>query len=459
MALSIPHASAEAHALSAKYMGRVEPRNSLAARAPVTWPTGRVPPRAELAAVLETPAGRELGSSAVAVFSALWSWANVEGIAWPGVESIARRAHVCKRTVYSALDALERAGLVVRQVPALRARRRYRQTNTYRLATVAALPQVPRAASRTSSASAPRAVPVPVPVPVHAASGTHSPSPSAPPRQPPMRLTAVEPVPVEPVALPVTPSASSSHVVVVAPVPAAAGLSIDPVQVPPWRTNGPGEPDRQNARGGAHARAATAPPGDRLGPPAVAQSVPEAPPAKITSAEPSPPEAPPVPRLTRAERSARNRAAWSKRTRPSATAARVAAPRRAMPYRAPVEQVPDTGPALAALREWRSTLPGIGRETDRESATPAPVPGVRRPDLAQRAPVALQRLLEAFARVPVGQHGGQHGETPAPPDGARHLGAGLDSQTRSQQSGAAAPSGPRAEARPPSLRCPHPRRW
>ena len=159
MALSSPHASAEAHALPVPYAPPASSGNSLAARAPVTWPTGRVPPRAELAAVLETPAGRELGSSAVAVFSALWSWANVEGIAWPGVESIARRAHVCKRTVYSALDALERAGLVVRQVPALRARRRYRQTNTYTLASAPAVPQVPRA----DQPRPPRRVAAPVP--------------------------------------------------------------------------------------------------------------------------------------------------------------------------------------------------------------------------------------------------------------------------------------------------------
>lgn len=421
MASVEPYAGVEAHALSAKYMGRVEPRNTLAAPAPATRHTPRPAPQSELRAVLRSTAAAGLLASDAAVLAALWSHVDAHGTAWPSISTLAKISHASTRTVLRSLKRLEGAGIVARHASALRARRRFHESNTYAVARAAALPQAPRA----DQPRRPRRV-------------AASPSPSTP------EAPAVEPVRVEPVALPVAPSPSS---------PAA------PHQVTPWRSKDPTQNRKENARAGAQVREAPALPGDRLGPPAVAQSVPEAPPAKITSAEPSPPEAPPVPRLTRAERSARNRAAWSKRTRPSATAARVAAPRRAMPYRAPVEQVPDTGPALAALREWRSTLPGIGRETDRESATPAPVPGVRRPDLAQRAPVALQRLLEAFARVPVGQHGGQHGETPAPPDGARHLGAGLDSQTRSQQSGATAPSSPRVEARSAPLLCPHPRRW
>ena len=463
MALSIPHASAEAHALSARYFDRASPSNRLAARDPSTRHTPRPAPRAELAAVLETVALHGLGASAAAVFTALLSWANAGGIAWPSAESIARRSSRSRRTVFRALAALENAGLVVRRRPSLRARRARRESNTYELAPVVALPQVPRAESPCPprprcARPAPRSSrPSPAVEPVRgtpddAVSSARSsrPSPSSP---------AVEPVHVEHVARPVTPSPSTSPVVVVAPVPAAAVLSIDPVQVPPWHSKGPGEPETQNGRTGAQARATTAPPVDRLGSPAVAQSVPEVTPTKITSAEPSSPEALPSPRRTRAERSAANRAAWSKRTRPSATAARVAAPRRAMPYRAPVEQVPDTGPALAELAKWRATLPGLGRENDRESATPAPVPGVRRPDLAQRAPVALSGLLEAFARVHVEQHGGQHGETIAPPDGARHLGAGLDRAPEGQRRGATAPSGPRVEAKPPALLCPHPRRW
>ena len=499
MALSIPYVGVEAPALPLPYAPLAPSGNRLAALAQATRPTRRAAPRAELAAALETAALHGLGGSAAAVFTALLSWANAGGIAWPCAESIARRSCKSRRTVFYALAQLEEAGLVVRRRPSLRARRRFRESNTYQLAPLVAVPSpsTPRSPRRAAS---PRAVTghthaVTPPVTPVTRSPESSPSPAlaehaspSTPRSPPMRFTAEPRVrttganhgcelagsqvrthpsappspspltvaprqppmgatpaaPVEPPeATPAEPPRPSPSPALAEHAPAATGPASGPVQVQRLHPNEPGENQNQNARGGAQARGATAPPGDRLGSPAAAPSSPEATPAK---------------RLTRAERAAANRAAWSKRTRPSATAARAPLPRRAPPYRAPVERVPDTGPALAALREWRSTLPALGRETDRESATPAPVPGVRRPDLAQRAPVALQGLLEAFARGQGQPHAGQHGETPAPPNGARHLGAGLDSQTRSQQSGAAAPSGPRVEARSPSLWSPHPRR-
>lgn len=408
MALSIPYVGAEAPSLPVPYAHRVEPRNTLAAPAPVTWPVPRVAPRAELAALQETPAGRDLHASAVAVFSALWTWANIDGIAWPGIASIARRAHVCKRTVYSALDALERAGLVVRQVPALRARRRYRQTNTYTLASVAALPQVPRSESpRPPRRVAPRA---PAPSP----SSPPCPAPAALPPSP--EAPAVEPVRAAPVALPV----------VVAEL----------VQVQRLHPKGPGEIRKENARTGAQARAATAP------------SVEPSP----RAAAPSSHEATAAKRLTRAERSAANRAAWAARTRPSASAARAPAPRRAPGYQATATRVPDPAPALAALREWRKShqpaLPALGREPARESAPQAPVFETRRPDLAPRSPIALRGLLEAFARVPLGPHVGSHG-SPRPCSSP----AGPSRSPASDALGA-----PRVEARSTPLWSPDPRR-
>ena len=408
MVIANPRADVRPSALPVPYAPPASSGNSLAAPAPVTWLSPRPAPRAELAAAMETVALHGLGGSAAAVLVALWSWSSVDGLAWPCAESIARRSSRSRRTVFRALAALEEAGLVARQRPSLRARRRFRESNTYRLAPVAALPQVPRA----ESPCPPRRVP---------------PSPSASSsRSPAMRLTAVEPMRVEPVALPPSPSPAAPH------------------QVTPWRSKGPTPNQKENTRTGAQARATPAPPVDRLGPPAVAQSVPEVTPTKITSAEPSSPEALPSPRRTRAERAAANRAAWAARTRPASTAARVPAPRRAPPYRAPVERVPDTGPALAALREWQATLPTVGRETDRESATPAPVPGVRRPDLAQRAPVALSGLLEAFARAQGQPHAGPH-------EGSHRMGNGPDSPPQSPRRRPEAPSGPRVEARPPSL--------
>ena len=126
MALSIPHGGVEAPSLPLRYDHRGLPSNTLAALAPATRPTRRAAPRAELAAALETAALHGLGGSAAAVLTALLSWANASGVAWPCVESIARRASRSRRTVFYALAQLEEAGLVVRRRPSLRARRRFR---------------------------------------------------------------------------------------------------------------------------------------------------------------------------------------------------------------------------------------------------------------------------------------------------------------------------------------------
>lgn len=382
-----PHADVRPSALSKPYSPPIASGNSLAAPAPVTWPTGRVVPQAALAALLESPAGRDLHASAVAVLTALWSWASAEGIAWPCAESIARRAHVSRRTVFTALAALEAAGLVVRRRPSLAARRRHRESNTYQLASVASLPQVPRAEPcpprRVAPTRTPRARPAP----------SSSPSPAA---EPVRRIATPLPSPPEATLAPaVEPAPSPARAEPVPPlaVPIAASH-----QVQQLHSKGPGENQKQNARADAQVREATAPPVE---------------PSSLAAA-PSPPEATPTKGLTRAERAARNRAAWAARSRPAATAARVPPPPRHSPgYQARDEQVPDPAPALAALRAWREShqpsLPALGREPDRESAPPTPVFETRRADLAQRAPIALGGLLGAFARVPLGPHGGRLG--------------------------------------------------
>ena len=214
-------------------------------------------------------------------------------------------------------------------------------------------------------------------------------------------------------------------------VPAASN------QVPPWHPKGPGENQNQNARADAQVREATAPPGDRLGSPAAAPSSPEAPPAKP---------------LNRAERAARNRAAWAARSRSTASAARVPPPRRASAYQAREHQAPDPAPALAALREWReSHLPALGRDPDPPSATPAPVLDPPRRELGRWHPIALGGLLGAMARGQGYPHAGQH-------EGSHRLGNGPDSPTRSEHRRPEAPSGPHVESRSPSLWSPHPRR-
>lgn len=417
MAFVDPYADVRPSALSEPYSPPALPSNTLAAPVPVTWPTGRAAPRAELAAVLETVALHGLGGSAAPVLAALWSWASPDGIAWPCAESIARRAGKSRRTVFRALDALEGAGLVERQVPPLRARRRHRESNTYRLTPVAALPRVPRV-PRAESPRSPRRV-----APPRTSSASALP-PSPRPESPPA-LAALPPLPESPPPLPN------------APAPAATGPVGQPNQVTPWHPKGPPETQNQNARGGAQAREATAPPGARLGSPAAA------------------PSAPPAPRLTRAERSARNRAAWAARPRssPASSAARVPPPRRAPAPRAAGYQAPPPDPALAlaALRAWRSTLPALGREPEPASAPLAPVLGTPRSELGRWHPVALGGLLAPFARVAPPPHAGPH-ERP------HRMGAGPASPTRNPALGAAAPSGPRVESQPPSLWSPHPRR-
>lgn len=495
VALSIPHAGVEAPALSLPYDHRASSGNRLAAFAPATWPVPRVAPRAELAAVLETVAHHGLGGSAAAVLTALWSWASPDGIAWPCAESIARRASRSRRTVFYALAELEEAGLVVRHRPSLRARRRHRESTTYALANVAALPSpsTPRSPRRVAAPRAvtghTRAVTPPV-TPV-----TRSPESSPRPALAEHASFTVEPrvrtaganrgceptgSQVRPLAAaapsPSTPTVDSSRALAAAPeaapsplaepspsravaehAPAAAGPAGGLVQVQRLHSKGPGENQNQNARGGAQARAATAPPGDRLGSPAATRPSPEATHAPVEprspAAAPSAPEAPHAPRRTRAERAAANRAAWAARPRSSPSATRVPPPRRAPAPRAPGYQAPPPDPAaaLAALRAWRESLPALGSGPEPAGAPLAPVLDVPRSEVGRWHPHALGGLLAPFARVPLPSHAGPHERSP-------RVGNGPASQTRSQQSGAAAPSGPRVESRPPSLWSPHPRR-
>lgn len=425
MAFANPHASVEAPALPVPYASPALPSNTLAAFAPVTRPPRRPAPRAELAAELETAAA--LGGSAAVVLAALWSWANVGGVAWPCAESIARRAGKSRRTVFRALAQLEGAGLVVRQVPPLRARRRHRESNTYQLAPVT-LPPRPAESLRP-----PRRVAPPRP------SSARAPAPSLPAESPrPARAPLPAPsLPAELVPAPALPSSPEAPPAL-PPAPAATGPAGRPNQVTPWHPKGPGENQNQNARGGAQAREATAPPGDRLGSPAATPSSPEAPPAK---------------RLTRAERAARNRAAWAARPRPAPSWARVPPPRRAPAPRAPGYLVPppDPAPALAALRAWRESLPTLGGEPEPASAPLAPVLVAPRSEVGRWPPLALGALLAPFARVAPPPHAGPHERSP-------RVGAGPASATRNPALGAAAPSGPRVESRPPSLWSPHPRR-
>jgi hypothetical protein len=80
-----------------------------------------------------------------AVATALWSFANANGGAWPSQVRLARMTGRCVRTVRSAVRELEAAGVIVRQVPPLRMRRARHATTVYRLLAGDAPPFVPAA--------------------------------------------------------------------------------------------------------------------------------------------------------------------------------------------------------------------------------------------------------------------------------------------------------------------------
>lgn len=376
MAFASPHADVEASALSVPYAPPALPSNTLAAPAPATWLPPRAAPRAELAAVLETVALHGLGASAAVVLAALWSWSNADGLAWPCVESIARRASVSRRTAFSALAQLENAGLIVRQVPALRARRVRRESTTYRVPT-----------PRDAQPALPLAELVAV---------KRSPAPRPPRRVAPRSTPPVAPSPEPRAGRP-------------APQPGAAPAEH---QVQPPHPKGPEGIQTQNARADAQVRATPAPPGDPR------PTSPAAPSAELVA------ESTVSKRMTRAERSAANRAAWAARPRttPSSrplTARRAPSPRSFVAPRS--VRSPDPEAALATLRAWRDSLqlaPPMGERPEPVEHPPTPAQPARQGDPARGAPAALGRLLEPFARPDGERHGRRDGSTPAPRPGA-----------------------------------------
>lgn len=97
-------------------------------------------PRAALRALLEALDARGLAASPRAVAVALWTHADPCGRCWPSQTTLARLVGRCERTVRDAVKALEAAGVLLRDVPALRERRVRRRTTAYRFTVGAWLP-------------------------------------------------------------------------------------------------------------------------------------------------------------------------------------------------------------------------------------------------------------------------------------------------------------------------------
>lgn len=89
-------------------------------------------PRGALRELLRHLESRGVASSARAVAVALWTHADAFGRCWPSQGTLARLAGVCERTVRTGLHALERAGVLLRDVPRLAERRRVKRTTAYR---------------------------------------------------------------------------------------------------------------------------------------------------------------------------------------------------------------------------------------------------------------------------------------------------------------------------------------
>ena len=103
----------------------------------------RIHPRAELRALQTELATRGVAATPAAVAVALWSHADAEGRCWPSQLRLARSVRRCERTVRTAVQDLERRGIIARDVPTLRERASARRTTAYRF-TLAGRLEVPR---------------------------------------------------------------------------------------------------------------------------------------------------------------------------------------------------------------------------------------------------------------------------------------------------------------------------
>ena len=108
-------------------------------------PSRGVHPRRALRDLFSDLDSRGIHATPRAVATALWSFADANGGAWPSQRRLARMTGRCVRTVGAAVRELEAAGVIVRQVPPLRMRRARRATTVYRLLVADAPPFVPAA--------------------------------------------------------------------------------------------------------------------------------------------------------------------------------------------------------------------------------------------------------------------------------------------------------------------------
>lgn len=110
-------------------------------------------PRAALRDLLRALDAAGIAATPRAVATALWAHCDPCGRCWPSQTTLARLTGRCERTVRDAVKALEAAGVLLRDVPALRERRVCRRTTAYRFTVGAWLPVSARVPASSVEAS------------------------------------------------------------------------------------------------------------------------------------------------------------------------------------------------------------------------------------------------------------------------------------------------------------------
>jgi DNA-binding Lrp family transcriptional regulator len=107
----------------------VSSARAFARPAPALTPSKNPHPRGALRALLTAA---KVSPTARSIAAALWTYCDPFGRCYPSQRTLARLTGRCERTVRASVKELERAGVLLRDVPRLTERRRSRRTTVYR---------------------------------------------------------------------------------------------------------------------------------------------------------------------------------------------------------------------------------------------------------------------------------------------------------------------------------------
>jgi len=109
--------------------GQLSSARAFARPAPASNPSKNPHPRGALRALFTAA---KVSPTARAVAAALWTFCDPFGRCYPSQRTLARVTGRCERTIRASVKELERAGVLLRDVPRLTERRRSRRTTVYR---------------------------------------------------------------------------------------------------------------------------------------------------------------------------------------------------------------------------------------------------------------------------------------------------------------------------------------